>query len=175
MNNSSKNSIRTSRKIKHPCRDQIEMNFYCLDDRISYDHKARAVWDFVQQMNTEILFEEIKSCIGEPGQKASSPDVLLALWIYGLTEGTFSARRIASECKENDAYRWIAGGVGVNRDNLSRFRSACPAKFQALLTESLAVMLKNGLLKEEDFAQDGTRITACAGFNTFRGIESLEN
>lgn len=173
MNNFPKISKSAHLKIKKPCRSQLEMEFRCLDDLIPYDHKARAIWEFVQQMNTDILFEEVKSALGKPGQMATSPVVLFALWIYGLTEGTFSARKIARECKENDAYRWIAGGVGVNRDNLSCFRSSFPAKFHQLLTESLAVMVKSGLLKQEDFSQDGTRIKASAGFNTFRKPKTL--
>jgi len=166
---------RSKLKIKHPCRTQIEMNYFSLDERLPHDHKARAVWDFVRQMDTSILFEKVKSHKGAAGQQATSPEVLLALWIYGITEGTYSARKISRECQENDAYRWIAGNTGVNRENLASFRSMAPETFQNLLTESLSVMLKNKLLYEEDFAQDGTRIKAAAGFNTFRKEKSIES
>jgi transposase len=174
MNNSSHQSHRPHLKIANPCRTQVEMNFFCLDDRISHDHKARAVWDFVQELDTSILYEMVESTKGAPGRMATSPQVFLALWLYAITEGTVSARRIERECQENDAYRWIAGGVGVNRNNLSNFRNKHFTTFHVLLTESLAVMVKNGVLQEEDFSQDGTRIKAAAGFNTFRSETSIE-
>lgn len=175
MNNSSHHSTHSHLKIQEPCRTQVEMNFFSLEDRIPHDHKVRAVWDFVQQMDIRVLYEMVQSCEGEPGRKATSPRVLFALWLYGITEGTISARKIARECKENDAYRWIVGGVGVNRNNLSSFRTEHPSSFQNLLSESLAVMVRSGLLQEEDFSQDGTRIKAAAGFNTFRSGTSIDN
>ena len=168
MNNLGHSPTHSHLKIRGPCRSQIEMNFLSLDDRIPHNHKARAVWDFVEEMDISVLYETIQSFEGSSGRKATSPKVFFALWLYAITEGTVSARKIARECLENDAYRWIAGGIGVNRNNLASFRATHPSSFQRLLTESLAVMVKGGVLGEEDFSQDGTRIKAAAGFATFR-------
>jgi hypothetical protein len=69
----------------------------------------------------------------------------------------------------------VAGGAPINRTMLAEFRSEDPFKFEELLANCLAVMLKHGVIKDEDFAQDGTRVKANAGFNSFRREDSLEN
>jgi transposase len=160
-------------KIRYPIRDQIEMQVSCLNDRLPPNHKARRVWEFVEAMDTNPLFDGIKSLKGGVGRYATDPKVFLTLWLYGLTEGVSSASKIATLTKEHDAYRWISGGTGVNHDNLSEFRSTNLPIFHKLLTNSLAVLVKAEVLTEEDFAQDGTRIKTAAGFNTFRGESTL--
>lgn len=161
-------------KIHSPCRDQVEMRIDCLDDRLPSDHKARKVWDFVEMMDTDPCYYRIGSLFGAVGRAATDPKVFFALWLFALTEGVISARRIESLCEEHDAYRWIAGCTGVNRTNLSEFRASDASCFHELLTNSLALMVKAGLLAEEDFGQDGTRVQAAAGFNTYRRKPSLE-
>jgi len=161
-------------KIQSPCRNQVEIRMDCLNDRIPHDHKARKVWEFVEMIDTNPCYNRIKSLYGTAGRAATNPKVFFALWLFALTEGITSARRIEKLCEEHDAYRWMAGGTGVNRTNLSKFRANDTVCFHELLTNSLALMVKAGLLGEEDFGQDGTRVKAAAGFNTYRRKLSLE-
>jgi len=161
-------------KLKTPCRNQIEMQFKSLDDLLASDHKARDIWEFVQSMDCSPCFEVLKTFYGGDGRPATSPQVLLALWIYSILDGNISARKLAELCKNHNAYKWIAGGIPINRTTLSEFRSLNPLLFEDLLTNCLAVMLKAGLINDTDFAQDGTRIKANAGFNSYHREEKLE-
>lgn len=79
-----------------------------------------------------------------------------------------SARAIARLTLEHDAYRRIGGGVGVNYHTLSDFRSANGEAFDALLTDSVAVLLAEGAVTLRRAAQEGTRIRASAGAASFR-------
>jgi transposase len=172
MNN--KSLAASTFKTTSPCRDQYEFTYGCLDDKISQDHKARKIWEFVENMDTDPCYMDIKSIIGDAGRAATDPKVLFALWLFAYSQGVTSGREIVRLINEHDAYRWIAGGTGVNRSNLSTFRSSNLLKFQELLTSSIAVMVKADLLKEEDFGQDGTRLQAAAGFSSFRTEGTLE-
>jgi transposase len=160
-------------KIHGPERCQFEFQFACLDTLIPEDHRVRAVWDFVQEMDTSFCFDGIKTSFGGQGRSATCPKILLTLWIYSLMEGNASARKLEDLCENHNVYKWIVGGAPINRTMLAEFRSKNPFKFEDLLASCLAVMLKHEVIKDEDFAQDGTRVKANAGFNSFRRKGSL--
>lgn len=157
-----------------PCRDQMVFQSSCLNDLLPQDHKARHVWDFVQEMNTHTCLEYIKSFRGSVGRSTPDPKILLSLWLYTILDGNCSARKLNELCEYHHAYKWICGGVSVNRTSLAEFRSHNPRKFDELLTSCLAVMVKSGLINDEDFSQDGTKVKANAGFNSFRREDSLK-
>lgn len=173
MNNT--NDFTRNLKLNGPCRNQMEMQINCIDLLLPLDHLARSIWEFVEAMDTRPCFSYVNTFIGCSGRSATSPKILFALWLYSILDGNSSARKLEELCKNHNAYKWIAGGAPVNRTMLADFRSKDSAKFVDLLTNCLAVMVKAGLIKDEDFSQDGTRIKANAGFNSFRREESLEN
>jgi hypothetical protein len=76
-------------------------------------------------------------------------------------------------CKEHDTYRWICGGVSVNYHTLNDFRVGHEAALDDLFTQVLAVMTKAGVVTLSRVAQDGTRVRASAGGDTFRRERSL--
>lgn len=161
-------------KLIGPSRNQMEMQINCLDTLLPHDHKARAVWQFVEEMNTDICFAYVNTFIGGDGRSTTSPKIIFALWLYSIMDGNFSGRKLEELCKNHNAYKWLAGGAPINRSMLNEFRSKDQIKFDELLTNCLAVMLKAGLIDEQDFAQDGTRVKANAGMKSFKRKESLE-
>lgn len=171
MNNSSQVS---HYKIKTPIRNQMEIQINCLDSLLPANHKARNVWEFVNTMDCSPCFALLNTFDGSDGRPATSPQVLLTLWIYSILDGNISARKLETLCKYHDAYKWIAGGLHINRTTLGNFRTLNPIFFEDLLTNCLAVMFKAGLINDTDFAQDGTRIKANAGFNSFHTENGLE-
>jgi transposase len=171
MNN---HALKALYKLYTPCRNQLEMHINCLDSLLPAEHKARDIWEFVNSMDCTPCYALLKTFMGNDGRPATSPQVLLALWIFSIMDGNISARKLARLCEEHNAYKWIAGGVPINRTMLAEFRTINPSLFESLLTNTLAVMLKSGLINDVDFSQDGTRIKASAGFNTYRRKETLE-
>lgn len=169
MNNFTANQM----KLIGPCRDQMEMQFNYLDMLLPPDHLARSIWEFVEAMDTRPCFSYVNTFVGYEGRSTTSPKILLALWLYSILDGNCSARKLETLSKNHNAYKWIVGGAPINRTMLAEFRSKDPMKFEDLLTNCLAVMVKAGLIKDEDFSQDGTRVKANAGFNSFRREESL--
>ena len=100
-------------------------------------HPARAIWGLLIGLNLDGFYRKIKAVVGRPGHPATDPRVLLALWLLATVEGIGSARRLARLCKENDAYRWLCGGVPVNYHMLADFRVA----HQAALDDLLSLLL----------------------------------
>lgn len=172
MNNISLNPINF--KLKTPSREQLEFQYSCLDQLVPEDHKVRLIWEFVSEMDLSVCLDDISSFYGERGRASTDPKILLTLWIYTTLDGNTSARKLEELCSNHNVYKWICGGVSVSRTTLAEFRSINPRKFDELLTKCLAVMLKHDLISDTDFAQDGTRVKANAGFDSFRKEDSLK-
>jgi transposase len=175
MNMNSTSTVAQRYKLLNPCRDQFEYREFCLDNILPPDHRARAVWEFVEKMNIDSCFNELLSYKNVAGRSTTSPKVLLCLWIYSIMDGNISARKLEELCLYHDAYKWIAGGTPINRTMLSNFRSKNSEKFEDLLTSCLAVMVLSDVISDQDLSQDGTRVKANAGVNSFRTKGTLEN
>ena len=80
------------------------------------------------------------------GRPAIDPRVLLALWLYATAKGTGSARELDRLCRQELAYRWLAGGVPLNDHLSADFRVGQAAFLDKLLTESLTALLAAGVL-----------------------------
>ena len=172
MNNRSHYEI-SKMKLITPCRNQMQFYFNDLDMLLPEDHLARSIWEFIEAMDTRPCFSYVNTFVGCEGRSATSPKILLGLWLYSILDGNCSARKLEELCKNHNVYKWISGGAPINRTMLAEFRGKDPIKFEDLLTNCLAVMFKSGLIKDQDFSQDGTRVKANAGFNSFHREGSL--
>jgi len=144
-----------------------------LDRLLDPDHRVRDVWRFVQSLDLQPFYGRIRAVEKHAGRSPIDPKILMALWLYATVEGVGSARALARLCEEHIAYRWICGGVGVNYHTLSDFRTAHGARLDALLTQSVASLMAEGLVTLERVAQDGVRVRANAGAASFRGKDAL--
>jgi transposase len=111
---------------------------------------------------------------GGAGRDAVDPRILLALWLFATVEGVGSARRLAELCGRDLAYQWMCGEVGVNRDLLNTFRSRHPEALDALMTETIGILLHHDLVSLTRVAQDGMRVRAAAGKSSFHRQATLE-
>ena len=63
------------------------------------------------------------------------------------------------ELELHTAYRWLCGGVAVGYHTLSDFRSQRAAGLDTLITQVLALLLKQGLVDLGRVAQDERPVT----------------
>ncbi len=154
-------------RVLRPVRNQVEWVERDLDASLPDDHPARAIWAFLERLDLSAFYASIKSVLGHAGHPTTDPQVLLALWLLATSEGIGSARHVARLCQEHDAYRWLRGGVPINYHTLSDFRVAHQQEMDDLLTEILAAMMDAGLVKLHHVAQDGLKVRASAGKNSF--------
>lgn len=160
-------------RVLRPIRNQIEWMPRSLDDTLPGDHQARAIWSVLEKLNLSAFYGSIKAVLDGPGRSTTDPQVLLAVWLFATTDGIGSARQLARLCEEHDAYRWLCGGVPTNYHMLSDFRVAHKKELDELMTKILAGMMSEGLVALERVAQDGMRVRASAGTNSFRRKERL--
>jgi transposase len=145
-----------------------------LEGLLPEDHRARIVWAYVEGLDLTPLYQSIQAVEGEAGRPATDPKILLALWLYATVEGVGSARALARLCEEHLAYQWICGGVPMNHHTLADFRAGPVTFLDTLLTQSVATLLAEGLVKLQRVAQDGVRVRASAGAASFRRRQTLE-
>ncbi|HEY8134101.1 MAG TPA: IS1182 family transposase [Thermoanaerobaculia bacterium] len=160
-------------RMREPVRDQIELRAVELDSLIDADHSARLFWDYVQKLDLSAVEGAIKARVHTPGQAPPSPRLLLALWLYAVSEGVGSARALARLCEHHDAYRWLCGGVSMNYHGLSDFRVAHPELLDQLLIDNVAALSAAGIIDLDEVTQDGLRVRAAAGASSFRGGKIL--
>lgn len=163
-----------SPRLREPRRDQIELRAVDIESLIGEDHPARVIWSYVEGVDLRELEDRIKARDEKPGHPATSPRLLLALWLYATSDGVGSARALERLCESHDVYRWLCGGVSVNYHTLADFRVGCADLLDRLLAEHLAALAKAGLVDLDTLAQDGVRIRASAGAASFRREQTLD-
>ena len=163
-----------ARGLRTANREQIVFRAAALDEIIPPDHPARVVWDYTDGLDLSPLYNLIKSVEGNPGRPPIDPKILMALWLYATIDGVGSARQLDELCRSHSAYQWICGDVSVNYHTLSDFRTDHGELLDQLMTQSVAVLLAEGLVDLNRVAQDGMRVRASAGAASFRRRPTLE-
>jgi transposase len=161
-------------RLQLPNRGQLELRSVDLDGLLGPVHRARLVWAFVLGLDLGPLYARIKAIEGHSGRPPIDPAILVALWLYTTLEGVGSTRALDRLCAEHDAYRWLAGGVGLNYHTLAAFRVEHADVLDRLLTQSAAALLADGLVTLTAVAQDGVRVRAAAGAASYRRRPTLD-
>ena len=155
-------------------RAQLAWGRIDLDAQLPEDHPARAICAIIERLDLAALYVPIEARDEVAGAPAIDPKILLGLWVYGTSEGEGSAREIWRLTKLHAAYRWICGGVDVGYHTLSDFRSGQAEVVDDLITQVLALLMKQDLVDLNRIAQDGTRVRASAGAGSFRREQTLQ-
>jgi transposase len=161
-------------RVVKPVRNQLSLQATDLEALVPEEHPVRGIWALVERLDLSEYYDEIAARGGTAGRPATDPAVLLALWLFANSEGVGSARLLEKLCDRDAPYRWICGGVPVNHHTLSDFRVKHGKKLDRLMTQVLAVLMKEGLLQLKRVAQDGMKVRASAGAASFRRRQSLE-
>lgn len=155
-------------------RSQLAWDLVDLEAWLPWDHPARVIWAFAEQLDLRDLYDAIAAREGTAGRPAADPRVLLALWLYATVDGVGSARELDRLCQRDLGYRWLAGGVPVNYHGLADFRVGHAAVLDRLLTESLAALLAEGLVQLDEVIIDGTKVEGSAGKGSFKTRAGLD-
>jgi transposase len=161
-------------RLRVPLRNQAEVSWESLDQRLDPDSQARVVWNLVCQLDLDAWLKDIKAVEHHVGRNAIDPRLLVALWVFATLRGVGSARELDRLCRDHLAYRWLCGGVSVNYHTLAAFRSGGGEKWDELLTQIVATLMDEGLVTMDRVAQDGMRVRADAGTSSFRTGGTLE-
>lgn len=160
-------------RVTEPERKQGVIRFEMPDDVLDAEHPARVLWKALGKLDLSAFLDAARSVEGKAGRPTCSPQMMLTLWTYAISQGVGSAREVARLVKSDRAYEWIVGGVSVGHHTLSRFRVGHQAALDQLMTDILAALMHEGVLSLRLVAQDGMRVRAAASAPSFRRLESL--
>jgi transposase len=161
-------------RLKPVDRNQLMMRPVDVEGLIEEDHPARAIWEFVGQLDLSSYAAPIGAVEGVAGRPVWDPRLLVSLWIYAYSRGIGSAREISRRLQYDPAFQWLAAMEVINHHTLSDFRVACDEPLRELFTNSLGVMSAEGLVSLERVMHDGTKVRACAGTDSFRREQTLQ-
>ncbi len=161
-------------RLRRPDRQQLLVRPRTLDELVPQDHPVRAVWALVRRWDLTLFLQGIRARGERPGRAATDPQLLIALWLYATIDGIGCGRQLARLCIESDPYKWLCGGVSLNYHTLNDFRVDHERALDDLLTQMIAVLTQARIVSVARIAQDGTRIRASAGANSFGEREALE-
>ncbi len=155
-------------------RAQLSWDLINPDGWLAANHRARLVVGFVETLDLTVLYDKIEAREGTAGRPAADPAVLFALWLLATMDGVGSARELDRLTSQDLAYRWVACGVPVNYHGLADFRVAHADVLDALLTETLAAFMAEGLFEADEIVVDGTKIKASAGKSSYKRALRLD-
>lgn len=164
-------------RLRYANRQQAAVRICALDDLMPEDHPVRVVWDHVSALDLSPLLNKIEATEAHAGAPATDPRIMMSLWLYATLRCIGSARELDRRCDPQCgevAFQWICGEVSVNYHTLADFRTAHVEFLDGLLTQSVAALRHEGLVKLERMAQDGMKVRASAGASSFRRRKTLE-
>ena len=165
---------RRGARLREANRSQLLWGRIDLDAQLPEEHPVRAIWAVIERLDLSALYAQIEARDAVAGAPAIDPKILLALWVYATSEGEGSAREIWRLTELHAAYRWLCGAVQMGYHTLSDFRSQQGDVIDELITQVLALLMKQDLVDLCRVAQDGTRIRASAGTASFRRAQTLQ-
>ena len=166
-------TVSAAARLKKPNRAQLVISMLDLEQLIPADHLARAINSLVQSLPDGGFLQANKSVEGHAGRPRTCPQMLVAMWVYGYSQGVGEAEAIAEEMKYEPALRWLAGNSTISARTLSEFRVAHEEALRGLFADLLGMLSELKLVDLAQVTLDGTKIKASASGGSFRREKSL--
>src|ERR1700722_8473687 len=162
-------------KLRPINRDQLTMAQVDVERLIDEHHPARGIWEVTQGLDCSGYESAIRSRKGEVGRAAWAPQLLIAVWLYGYSQGITSARELERQMEYEPGLLWLTGMEVINHHTLSDFRIEQREALTDLFAQTLVVLSDAGLVQMGLVAHDGTKIRAQAGVDSFRREATLRD
>ncbi len=140
-------------------------------DWLPADHLAWFVIDAVAQMDLSAFYAAYRA--DGHGRAAYEPSMMVTLVLHAFATRVRSSRAIESHCRQDVAYRVIAGNVVPDHATLARFVVRHEMALAELFGEVLRLCDEGGLVKPEVIAIDGTRMAGNANSDATRDFGQL--
>lgn len=127
-----------------------------LHDFVDEDHPAHLVNDLVDQMDLSAL----EGRYGNLGQPAYHPRLMLKVVLYGFTVGVFSSRKLERACRENLAFKFLAGMETPDFRTFIEFRQRHREDMRGVYRQTVRLAQALGLVRLGAVALDGSKVEA---------------
>lgn len=170
---SSRPQVEAAKRLKRIERTQTYWGAIDMEKLIEQDHPARGIWAMVNRLDLRRWEAKIKAVKGRAGQSSLDPRLLMALWIYGYSEGVSSARELSRMSEYEPACQWLTAMQPVNYHTLSDFRVEHKDELDEIFVQVLGLLSAEGYIEIKRITHDGTKIKARAASNSFRREERI--
>jgi transposase len=153
-------------------RDQAFLLPPDLRDWLPADHLAWFLLDVVDQLDLGPFLAAYRA--DGHGRAAYQPRMLLGVLLYAYCTGVRSSRQIERRCREDLAFRVLAGNSTPDHVTIARFRARHEQALAGLLVASLQLCAAAGMVRLGLVALDGTKVAANAADRANRTHAHLE-
>jgi transposase len=143
-----------------------------LRDWLSADHLAWFIRDVVDQLDLSPFLCAYRA--DGHGHPAYDPTMLLGVLLYAYAIGVRSSRQLERRCREDLAFRVLAGNQLPDHVTIARFRVRHQQALAGFLVQSLRLCAAAGMVKLGTVALDGTKVVANAANTASHTHDKLE-
>jgi len=142
----------------------------CIGDFVPESSPVRVLSNIMDRLDLTAFYCQYQG----GGAPAFDPRILLKIWIFALSEGLRSSRKVAAALSYDLRLMFLCGMSKPNFRTLCRFRTRNEKAIRALFVEVVQLCQNEGMVLLEETALDGTKILAnVSRKQTYRG-ERLE-
>jgi transposase len=145
-----------------------------LEASIPATHPARAIWALTGRLDLHQFEQDIHSLEGQGGRPRWSPQLLISVLIYAYSEGISSVREMTRRMQQDPGLRWLCADEVINYHTLADFRMQHKDRLDELFRNVLALLEQEGLIDLNIVMQDGTKVLAVAGKQSWHRRKTLE-
>ena len=138
-------------------RQQLE--FGCLEDKISTDNPVRFIDAFVEHIELQKLGFQQRATKQE-GRPGFDAKLFLKIYFYGYLNGIRSSRRLAKECTRNIELQWLCVQLQPNYHSICDFRKDNAAALTNTFKLFVSFLKNEQLVAADTIAIDGTKVRA---------------
>ena len=141
-----------------------------IKDMIPINHICFFVEEFVESLD----FSGFDMINEGPGHPSYHPRIIMKIILQGMLSKERSSRRLASACRENFVFMYLAEKVQPNFRTLCRFRVENAEFIKETFRETVNLASKNDLIDLSLICTDGSKIKANASKKRFLKEEQIE-
>ena len=142
-------------------RNQMTLLPPSIEDYVGEDDPVRAYDAFAEALDIKELGMELNdSKVGNPEY---NPKAMLKLFIYGLSYGFRSSRKLERALHHNISFMWLMGGLKPDHKTISEFRRKHIETIKRVFKQCARLCLKFNLIEGSILFTDGSKIRASAG------------
>jgi len=145
-------------------RQQLGLFPTSIENYVSKDDPVRAYDAFVDALDFRALGIDLDE--DQVGNPEYDPKAMLKLLVYGYSYGVRSSRKLEREVHHNLSFIWLMGGLRPDHKTIAEFRRTHKKALRRVLTQSVRMCLRLGLIEGNMLFLDGTKI---------RGNASIKN
>ena len=144
-----------------------------IKDMIPKSHICFMVEEFVESLD----FSNFDMLYDGAGHPAYHPRIVMKILTMGMLSKVRSSRKLASACRENFVFMYLAEKVKPDFRTISRFRKENPEFVKTAFKKTVELASKNKLIDLSFISIDGSMLKAYAGRKRYfdkKGLDRLD-